>query len=330
MIKQFLKSISGLNFIDIGSSGSLDPKWKYLEPYINLVGFDPNAEECVRMSNLPNNFRSLKYLPHAVGGDAEKHILYKTRSIFCYSLLVPNSKWLNRFSFSDLFEITGEEIIETVKLSDVEEIRAFDVDIIKVDTQGLELPILSNSGDAFEKAFFIETETGFSENYLGETTFSQVDEYMRSKGFLLFDMNIAHRIPRNNVFKNTITGSEQLMWCEATWLKDYIQIYNEKKFGEKTINREKALKILILCALQGCIDYGYELALLFNQFNLINKFELENLSEKKSWLLINDLPLKNAKISILNLALRLLPTRTRLKIRDQAELAVTQKHLFKF
>ena len=102
MIKQFLKEITGINFLDVGSSGALDNKWNILEPFICLIGFDPNAEECERMASLPNNFLSLKYLSYALAGEVGTQTLYKTNSIYCYSLLQPNTSWLNRFSFSNL------------------------------------------------------------------------------------------------------------------------------------------------------------------------------------------------------------------------------------
>jgi len=336
MIKEFLKEIEGINFIDIGSSGNLNPKWKNLEPYINLTGFDPNGDECQRMSALPNNFRSLKYLPYAVAGDEDEHTLYKTKSIYCYSLLEPNTKWLNRFSFRELFEIIGKESINTVLLSKIESLKDLDADIIKVDTQGLEFPILSNAEDLMDKAFFIETETGFVQNYKGETTYAEIDLFMRSKGFLLFDLNTNHRISRNNIFKEDVTGSEQILWCEATWMKDYISSFDKGLLSEDSINREKALKILIICALQGSIDFGFELAILFNQLNILDQKELNLLQDKNNWMLI-DLPSKpddnllkqNNNINLMGTFFRLLPACLRRDISIQAQISVTKKHLFK-
>lgn len=336
MIKEFLNEINGINFIDIGSSGNLNPKWKDLEPYINLTGFDPNDEECQRMSALPNNFRSIQYLPYAVAGDEEEHTLYKTKSIYCYSLLEPNTKWLNRFSYRDLFKIEGKENINTVLLSKVESLKDFDVDIIKTDTQGLELPILSKAGDLMDKAFFIETETGFVENYKGETTYAEIDLFMRSNGYLLFDLNTNHRISRDNVFKQEATGSEQILWCEATWMKDYVSLFQNGLISVNAINREKALKVLIICALQGCIDFGFELAILFNELKVLDLMELKALQDKNNWGIVNvpkkpeDYSLKQAdKLNLIGNILRLLPTSLRREISSQAQVAVTKKHLFK-
>jgi FkbM family methyltransferase len=340
MIKEFIKEIKGINFIDIGSSGSLDTKWKNIEAYINMIGFDPNEEECERMSALPHNFRSLDYLPYAVAGDEQEHTLFKTKSIYCYSLLEPDTNWLNRFSFGDLFEITGKDLINTVLLSKVEALKNLDVDIIKTDTQGLELPILSNADDLLDKAFFVETETGFVENYKGETTYAEIDLFMRSKGYFLFDLNINHRIPRNNQFKEEPTGSEQIMWGEATWMKDYVSLFEKGLINVNSLSREKVLKALVICGLQGCIDFGFELAVLFNRLNLLDTRDLMALKDKKAWLiadapekitsLIDDKPLpKEIKSNLIATFLRLLPTSLRREISNQAQLSVRKKHLFK-
>ncbi|MFH1868397.1 MAG: FkbM family methyltransferase [Candidatus Omnitrophota bacterium] len=300
MIKNFLKEIQGINIVDIGCSCNVAAKWKPVEKYLNVIGFDTNKEECDRMSKTPHSFLSAMYLPYTIAGDNSQAQLYKTKSIYCYSLLKPNLDWLRRFSFSDMFEIVGTEQVTTKTLDSIQEIDRIDVDVIKIDTQGLELPILSRAERVLAKTFFVETETGFLESYIGETTYAQICEFMHSHNYLLFDINNSNRIPRNNIFKGNLLG-EQLMWCEATWLKDYIALYKQNKLNENKIGREKALKSLILCSLQGCISYGYELAMLFRELGLINSKELDQLKFKKNWL-INSL--KEENIAFLKRALR--------------------------
>ena len=287
MIKKItLQDIGGgINLIDIGASGNLDPKWRPIESMTNLVGFDPNSEECERLNKLPHDYNSATYLPYAIAGEDGEAILYKTKSIYCYSLLKPNSKWLKRFSFSDLFEVIAEEKIRTHKLCEVPEIKDLDVDVMKSDTQGLELPILSNAGDLLDRTFYVETETGFTENYIGETTYSQIDEFMRSRGFLLFDINVEHRISRKNVFGKYPSGKQQILWCEAVWLKDYIELERQNRL--KNITREKVLKSLMLCSLESCFDFGYELAEFFYKKSLITKDELNALEDIESWIITN-------------------------------------------
>lgn len=274
---------TGINLIDIGSSGSLDLKWKPLEKIINLVGFDPNKNECDRMNNKKNNYLSSKFLPYAIGGFNGEATLYKTKSIFCYSLLKPNEEWLNRFSFYDKFTVEGNEKVDVVTLDSINELRGINFDVLKCDTQGLELPILKQAKEIVKEIFYLETETGFTRNYVDETTFTQISEFAFDNGFLMFDLNINHRIARNNVFKNARTGKEQILWAEAVWLKDYVSLLKKNIIKEESVTREKAIKILILCANQGCIDFGYELAALFHEMNLLNEAEFASLRSANNW-----------------------------------------------
>src|SRR5688572_14828411 len=127
----------GINLVDIGASGRLDAKWRPLESLINLVGFEPNVEQCARLANSPTRLNSARYLPYAIGPDDGNQTLYLTKSPYCCSLLKPNHQWLKRFAFGELFEVMGAETVPTCRFADVQEIQSLDVDAIKVDAQGL-------------------------------------------------------------------------------------------------------------------------------------------------------------------------------------------------
>jgi hypothetical protein len=254
--------------------------------------------------------------------------------MYCYSLLKPNTEWLRRFSFYDYFELTGEEMLETKTLSSLPEVDQTDVDVLKIDVQGLELQILLCADKVLNNAFMVETESGFVANYIGESTYSQIDEFMRSKNFLLFDINTSHRVARNNVFKDIKTRAEQLMWAEAVWLKDYVALANNNKLKKEDFQREKVLKILVLCALQGCIDYGFEIATLAREMNILSQAELKFLEAESSWHLggqSSDASSATSPYSkLVNYTIRLFPMKIRKIIKQQAEKAVHQKHLLRF
>lgn len=320
MINEYINELQnvGVNLIDIGSSGSLDAKWAPIKGLINLVGFDPNKEECERQNKLPSPYKNSTFLPYAVHGKDGVETLYKTRSIYCYSLLKPNKEWLDRFAFHELFDVQGEEPIPVRAIHNIQELNGFLPDVIKIDVQGLELPILSDAARLLESAFYVETETGFTENYIGETTFSQLDGFMRANGFLMFDINVNHRISRNNRFKESPTGKEQILWAEAVWLKDYVSLDRQGRFDDLSFSKQKVNKVLTLCALQQCYDYGLELAQFFHRKNLLSKQELDALSSLGAWDIhgrggagLTAQPTKSAKYRILAGLLNKLPGRLR-------------------
>ena len=249
-----------INFLDVGCSGSLDQKWAELFPLLAYTGFDPNVEECERLSSQSHPYETARYLPYAIAGEQGSQTMCKTENIYCYSLLHPNHPWLNRFAFSDLFKLTGTASVTCNTLNALASIEGLKADIIKLDTQGLELPILRAGNKVLENAFCVETETGFVENYIGETTYAQIDQFMRSKGFLMFDLNI-NRARRNNSLSEY--GQHQPLWCEALWLFDYIG-------QDKKVTLEQALKSLRICRALKCLDYGYELTDYFFQLGILD------------------------------------------------------------
>jgi hypothetical protein len=224
------------------------------------------------------------YLPYAIAGEQGTKTMYKTQSIECYSLLQPNHNWLNRFSFSELFRETGTESVVCTTLNALAEEQNLTADIIKIDTQGLELPIVKAGDKVWQNAFCVETETGFVENYIGETTYAQIDEFMRSKGFMMFDINI-HRVTRKNSLAKH--GEHQPLWCQALWLFDFIGT------GKKA-SREQALKALRICkALRYC-DYGFELACYFNDIGIIESEILTYLERVENWVIRSKSPSSKA------------------------------------
>lgn len=263
----------GIHFLDIGCSGSLDTKWSELFTFLYYTGFDPNAEECKRLNNQPYPFREARYLPYAIAGEKGTFTMYKTKSIYCYSLLRPNYNWLNRFSYSDLFIQTGTESVTCTTLNDLARGQGLKADIIKLDTQGLELPILESGDEILKSAFCVETETGFMENYIGETTYAQIDEFMRSKGFFMFDINI-HRVGRMNSLSEH--GNYQPIWCEAVWLFDFVN-------AKRKPSREQAIKALTICKALKYYDYGFELACYFHKLGVLDSNELMYFNKLESW-----------------------------------------------
>lgn len=312
----------GLNYVDVGARDGIDKKWKRVERYINLVGFELDAVECERLNQTTHEFNSVKYLPKALSGSNGTRTRYKTKSPYLTSLLEPDLPWLQRFSFGSLFELEGTEKIETTRLDDIEELRTFDTDVIKIDAQGLDLEILSSGEYMLNRCFAVEIEPGFCKNYIGEYTYSDVESYLRSQGFLVFDMNLK-RVGRRNIFAYSGTEKEQILWCESLWFKDVPALAASRRLE---LSRPKLLKALLICALENCLDYGYELAELGLKQGLLTDRETQLLRIKENW----NLPPREEPTAATMIArtigwgLRLLPCGARQVIASE----VMKPHLF--
>ena len=302
----------GINFIDIGSSGELDRYWTSLLSHLHLYAFDPNVRECERLNQLGHRFASAMYLPYAIAGNSGEFTLYETDDPFCWSLLEPNSERLERFSFGHKFNVSATSSLNAKTLSQVPELHNIDIDIIKSDTQGLELPILSSAKSFVDSAIMIEVETGFYSNYKNETTFHEISRFLQDHHFRLFQINPNHRVARKNKFSNT-TQCQEILWCESIWIKDYIDFFKHNPFN---LSRAKALKALLLCANHGCIDYGLELAYLFYEKGLLTQEELKKLHSRQAWRLSRQKSLEYQSKILVQKVLRLLPNRVLKKIAD--------------
>lgn len=270
----------GISVLDLGASGGPSGFWRPLTHLVKFTGFDPNAEECLRLEGISQGYLSQRYLPYAIGGRTEKATLYLTQSPYCWSLLSPNLPWLRRFVFSDLFEVTAAKELSVWSLAEIPELEGMEIDAMKLDTQGLELPILSSAERIAMGCIAIETETGFTENYIGESTFDQVARFMRDRGFGLFGLNADHRVPRRSKLADESTN-EQLLWCEAVWLRDY---WLSDPALEPMLTREKALRALCIYGGYGCISFGLEAARRFADLGLLTGREYDELaSGPEAW-----------------------------------------------
>ena len=72
-------------------------------------------------------------------------MLHLTEAPYCASLLKPRHRWLRRFSFPNLFHELGEAKVDCVALDYLAETEGLSADIMKLDTQGLEVPILRST-----------------------------------------------------------------------------------------------------------------------------------------------------------------------------------------
>jgi FkbM family methyltransferase len=262
-----------IDLLDVGCSGALDAKWSDLFPMLSYTGFDPNADECERLRKQPHPYKQCRYLPFALAATRGTHTLYKTKNKYCYSLLRPNHPWLARFEYGDLFAETGTESVECTTLNDLALEHHLAADIIKVDSQGLDLEILRSGDRLLDKAFGVESEPGFVENYVGENVYAQVDEFLRGRGFLLFDLKV-FRVARNNPLAKH--GRHQPMWCETTWFADVVG-------REKKITREQAIKFILIARCLGYFDYGYELACYARDTGVFTSDELSLLRAPAGW-----------------------------------------------
>jgi FkbM family methyltransferase len=314
---------TGIDYIDVGCRGEVEPRWRDFAALLNYIGFDADAVEVSRLEGEPSCYRSRRLFPAAIGGRTETAVLHETVSPLCWSLLPPREPWLRRLQCAGSFVKTGERKVQVATLDEFAQREPLHADVLKLDSQGMELPILRAAGSLLSHVFCVESETGFVESYVGETVAAQVDEFMRAHGFMMFDLTI-HRVGRNNPLSSR--SVKQPLYCETVWLRDYLSA-ESWGIAPVAVQRPGVIKALVICWVLGFADYGVELAEHFGREGLLSAQEAAALRAEELW---QDRPgAEPDRAGFLEAIFRLLPQHFRQRLATAAETAAARPHLLR-
>lgn len=174
-------------------------RWGFAERFINsenqflVFGFDPDVEECQRL-NARYNSELVKAVPVALAEFSGERTLYLTKEPACSSLLQPDPALTAYFpALSCAAEVSTQKITTTTLDSWSASEGVKFIDFLKIDTQGTELEILKGGQSILSTVRAINVEVEFNPIYLGQSVFADVDQYLRSQGFVLWKLtNLVH------------------------------------------------------------------------------------------------------------------------------------------
>jgi FkbM family methyltransferase len=220
-----------INIVDVGAS-PIDGKPPYQSlKDINrarIYGFEPNIEQYQHL--LEQITEKETFFPHALGdGNLATLNFYKAPGMT--SLLKPDYQILDYFhGFSEWAEIVGQEVMQTHRLDDIEEITT--IDYIKLDVQGGEMDIIQNGKNKISSALVIHTEVNFIPFYEGQALFAELDQILRELGFYLHTfMPLKNRSFKPLIVDDSIySGINQVLWTDAIYVKkftDFSQLSSE-------------------------------------------------------------------------------------------------------
>lgn len=178
--------------VDIGASGGIPAEWQAFGPLLCVDTLDPDGD------SLPGEVRTesrtmTRSFPVALGGRTEKRKFYVLNRPTGSSFYPPNVELLEELNVESYFGVDKVIDVETYAFSEF--LREFDrprPNLIKLDTQGSELEILSSLDDEdWQDVLLVVSEVEFEELYEGQPLFHDVDSFMREKGFRLFDLRTA-------------------------------------------------------------------------------------------------------------------------------------------
>jgi len=215
-----------------------------------VLGFEPNEDECARLNSMYADSGRRRFLPYAVGdGTAKEFRVCRMRSRS--SLYEPNSRLCEKFNaFQEGSEVVERRAVQTVRLDDLPEVD--DVDYIKMDVQGAECDVIAGGGRAAAAAAVAEIEVEFVEQYLGQPLFSDLDLQIRHHGYMFHTfLGYGTRALKPIVVDgDPLAGLRQWLWADAVYLK-HIDSFDR-------LPPEKLIKLaIIMHEVYGSYDFAH-------------------------------------------------------------------------
>jgi FkbM family methyltransferase len=179
--------------IDVGCRDGIRPAWRELGPNALLVGFDPDPAECARLNAAAGDPTQERYEPLALAASNGEATLHLTADPQSSSLYPPDPDAVRRYPELWRHEPRGTETIVTTTIdawAQGADLGA--IDALKIDVQGAELDVLRGAEQSLESVRMIETEVEFQELYEGQPVFTDVDRFLRDRGFALWRLREIH------------------------------------------------------------------------------------------------------------------------------------------
>ncbi|MFB2919490.1 FkbM family methyltransferase [Aerosakkonema funiforme] len=242
---------------DYGSQG-----WDIFAPNLSIYGFDADPEAC-EQANADIEARQVnwteKHIPLALWNCEGSFPIYVTNFPGCSSLYPPNESYLERFQSQNLdwHKLVATVEIETTTLDNFCATEGInEIDFLQLDVQGAEKQVLEGGIKILEKSIIsLKTEVEFNYLYVGQPLFSDIDIYLRDKGFRLFDLSLEGRAVRKDSLISSSVHPGTLFVGNAFYFRDLVQ----GNVANNPNTPEKMFKLACIADMLEFTDYALEI-----------------------------------------------------------------------
>lgn len=161
---------------------------RFSQPHI--VAFEP-VTECYKI--LINKFGCYQnvFLNNCAVGDQEGIVKFNVaNSLACSSIYLPTEETknyhMNEINISNTIDVKINKLVNYIN-------EFPEIDILKIDVQCYELSVLKSAGEALEKIKMISLEVEFIPLYGNQPLFSDIDIFLRKKGFIIYNLYGGYR-----------------------------------------------------------------------------------------------------------------------------------------
>jgi FkbM family methyltransferase len=223
-VSALLPPLPRIKIVDVGAMTLGDGT----EPYARLlraapcdvIGFEPVAAELEKLNQKKQEGQH--FLPYIIG-DGSARTFYECNFPMTSSLFEPNTALLEKFqNLGELVRVVKTSQVETKRLDDIPEVKG--TDFLKVDVQGGEMLVFCGSTDVLKDVLVIHTEVEFVMLYKGQPLFSDIDAFLRGRGFQFHRMSITGRTFKPLIRNNDASAvTSQQLWGDAIYVRDFME-----------------------------------------------------------------------------------------------------------
>lgn len=261
-----------VTYADIGARGGPPTNWLKLGGQIHYYCFEPDPQEAKAIRKefeLSTTYRGF-LVEKALGSQTKQVSLNLTRARPSSSILEPNVQILNQLCVGEGFQVESKVPVSVVTLDGEINASKLCLDFLKIDVQGYELEVLHGASTTLDKVWGCELEVSFFEIYEKQPLFAEVDQFMRSRGFFLADLERfwwrRKEVPMEIQERGTIA------YGNALYLRPY---------GSALADRDHALKACIICIASGLDELAWEITSAAGTAGLLSSYERHSF---QSWI----------------------------------------------
>lgn len=245
---------------------------------LEFHGFEPDQDEAKRLDGMvTERGSSTRLYPAGLWGHTGSVEFEHNNTGGGSSFVRQNQAVTDRWKFEnpsqttlarDIFFPKKYEPMPVVSLADwAVEAKVDQIDFMKLNVQGGELEILKGAGGLLDTTLGVLTEVAFVESYKDRPMFSDIDVFMRSRGFCFFDLLAHHYIGRAESpvtaqhlaviepkFGQLVSSWGQLIEGHAIYFRDPIGSPQPQP-----LSGSQMIKLVALAEAFGQIEYAFEL-----------------------------------------------------------------------
>lgn len=232
-----------IHFLDIGAADGLNDNMLWLKEILKVSAFEPDYRSNEALKKLLKKQGVSEFSVHnnSISSKEESKTLYLTKKPKCSSLFKPNFQLIEALGIESKFEIVEKVEVDCTTIDKKVE----STDWIKLDIQGYELEALKGAEKNLQDTIVVSSEIEFIDLYEGQPTYTEIDNFLQSKGFQIIEM-ITNRRPFKTKVQSTLISffdEKMLVDGEAIFLNRKYLPYN---LAETSINPEKLTKAILI------------------------------------------------------------------------------------